>query len=838
MERAALEGERIAFGPFDGARAGKFDPANGADFRNFPPNPLVNYRGMLLRMNVPDLNQPAFSAVQELRVEPIGVPVTSLSLNAEGLSVSKVRVDGKDAEYSYDGHVLAIRFATPLAPGETVIETTYECKSPTRGMTFSCATPEIPGVAKARKAELHTQGETETNRHWFPIHDFPNIRIPTELIVTVPKSVMVSSNGALVEHTSQADREIWHWKQEKAHVPYLVSVVAGEFERVTLPNPKSGVPMSVWLAPGRADDARATYANTDAMIVMFEKRFGVKYPWARYDQLLVRNFGAGGMENTSATSMHPSAVFDAVARKEQDLDGLISHELCHQWTGDLITCRSWEHIWLNEGWATYGSALWQEERDGPDGYYDSVLGSAGVARRDTNDAPQPMCSPIYENAGETFGRPANPYPKGASILHMLRRMLGDEVFDKGVHLYMNRHAGGLAETSDFRRAMEEASGLSLEWFFDQWCYRPGSPRVQATASYDAGSRTLNVTAEQTQKIDARTPALRISIPVWIRTAGGERVVPFEMRARTGQIQVQLDGPPQAVWVDPWLEALKTIEVTQAEEWTLETLRSGPTIAAKRQALATLGLVETPAARDAMVKIAQDARARHTLRAAAVETLSEYRSPESKTAVLTLLNTAADDPRVTAAIVTALRTCTAGDAVPKLCALLEPAEKGGTASYVVRSAAIGSLIALDAKECLPLLRVQVSVPSHAEGVSQAALKALAKWGTAQDVPLVQSRTALGIADRARPEAVETLAAMCPRLDAATKAAVEQFVLALLEDSENRTANAAGDALAAMKCKDALPRLKAIAERDRDPARKTRAERWVKAIQEEGKVTPAG
>ncbi|MBL9140661.1 MAG: HEAT repeat domain-containing protein, partial [Phycisphaerae bacterium] len=657
--RAAAPGE---------GRGGAFDATLGADHRNFPPDPLVTYLGMVLDIRVPDLAVPGFTAVQTLTVQPIGVPVPALRLDAEGLDIKQVTVDGAPAEWSYDGHVLAIRFAEPLPAKATVIQTTYECARPVRGMTFSPATPAIEGVAPARAAELHTQGQTETNHHWFPIHDSPNVRLPTELLVNVPKGVVVSGNGELIRHETVDDREVWQWRQQEPHVPYLVSLVAGGFERVELPNPKSGVPMAVWLVPGRADDARATYANTDAMIALFERRFGVKYPWARYDQLVVRNFGSGGMENTSATSMHPAAIFDATARADGDMDGLIAHELCHQWTGDLITCKSWEHIWLNEGWATYGSTLWNEERDGVDGYYDSVLSSAGVARRDTPEAPEAMCSPVWGNAGETFGRAANPYPKGASILHMLRRMLGDEIFFKGVRNYMQAHAGGLVETSDFRYAMEAASGLGLEWFFDQWCDRPGSPRVKATAAYDAATRTLTVSAEQTQTIDARTPALRISMPVWVKTAHGERVVPFDMRNRTARMQVVLDGPPQAVWIDPWLDALKTLEVDQPAEWTLAVLKSGPTIAAKRQAMATLGKTDTPEARAALVQVASDAALRHSLRAAAVETLAAYGSPEAKVQVLSLFDAGCADPKVRTEQIQALATCAAADATPRLTAL--------------------------------------------------------------------------------------------------------------------------------------------------------------------------
>jgi aminopeptidase N len=131
----------------------------------------------------------------------------------------------------------------------------YSCDRPIDGLTFSAATPEIPGVAPARGAEVHTQGQTETNHYWFPIHDFPNVRLATELVIDVPAGFQASSNGALVQHEVRGDREVWHWNQEQPHVPYLVSVVIGDFDHAVLPNPLSGVPMTVWAPKGRSDGA-------------------------------------------------------------------------------------------------------------------------------------------------------------------------------------------------------------------------------------------------------------------------------------------------------------------------------------------------------------------------------------------------------------------------------------------------------------------------------------------------------------------------------------------------------------------------------------------------------
>src|SRR5690606_32345803 len=224
-------------------------------------------------------------------------------------------------------------------------------------------------------------------RHWFVCHDYPNERMTTELIVDVPAVYSVSSNGRLVSHLTTGDRAVWHWLQDKPHVPYLVTLVIGTFDIVEIPHDR--VPMKVWVPQGLGDQVMQTYGRTGDMIDLFEQRFGVPYPWDRYDKRVVKNFGAGGMENTSATSMYPTAILDSTALLDGDLDGLIAHELAHQWTGDLITCKSWAHIWLNEGWATYCSALWNERRFGEDGYLDSIRNNFGVARRDrtTNELP-------------------------------------------------------------------------------------------------------------------------------------------------------------------------------------------------------------------------------------------------------------------------------------------------------------------------------------------------------------------------------------------------------------------------------------------------------------------
>jgi len=318
--------------------------------------------------------------------------------------------------------------------------------------------------------------------------------------------------------------------------------------------------------------------------------------------------------------------------------------------------------------------------------------------------------------------------------------------------------------------------------------------------------------------------------VWVRTAGGERVVPFEMRDRSATASAVLDGPPVAAWVDPWLEALKVIEVDQPEAWTLGAADAAPTHAARRQALAQAAKAGTPAVLGMLARVAGDASARHTMRIDAVEALAALGTPESKRAVLALAKGAIEDPRVRAASVRALAKCDAADAVPVLRSVIAA---GGAAarerSYAVRAAAVEALEDLGAKEALADVRPMVAEASHGESVSQAALRFVARFGDASDLPAAQARCTLGIADRARPTAVDAVAELAKRADGEVRAAAEAFLVKLVEDPEERTAMSAGAALAQLRCRAALGRLRAMADRDRDPARRRRAQAWVKEIE---------
>jgi HEAT repeat protein len=353
--------------------------------------------------------------------------------------------------------------------------------------------------------------------------------------------------------------------------------------------------------------------------------------------------------------------------------------------------------------------------------------------------------------------------------------------------------------------------------------------VKVTLGYDPAGRLLRIDAEQTQPMSERTPAMRISVPVWVRTAAGDVVVPVEMRDRTATVTATLPGAPTAAWVDPWLEALKVLEVGQPEAWTLGAVREAPTLAARRQALKSLGRTETPAARTAVLEAARDDRLRHTIRADAVRVLSGWKSPEAQAGILALARSPVSDPRVRTAIVAALASCPKDEATALArMVLAPPAGAAPVRSYTVRAEAIDVLRAHESHADIDLVRAQLSVPSHADSIRRAAVGYLGKFGDASDLSRVQALAALGVPDRLRPAAMDAMAAIGARVGAEERAEAIRFLVAALDDPEEGPARAAGSALAEMKAKDGLERMRAMAAHDRDPARRRRAQEWVKRI----------
>jgi aminopeptidase N len=664
------------------------DAATGQDLAHWPPDRHFDFLHMKLEIRIPDMGVPRYWATETLAVAAIGKARERIELDAVGMSISSVRVNGRGAAFTHKDGKLVVEMGGESGRGggaavgrriELTIDYTLEYAVATgNGVNWSAGKPEAENETD-RAAQIHTQGEAEYARTWFVCHDEPNEKMTTELLVTVPDGFMVCSNGRLVGKTHrgtapegapsfadvrdgtarfarttpppsarQASQTpppperggggsvggapsggapsglpvrgwtTWHWLQDKPHPSYLVTRVVGKFEVVGVGGTGSarpGLALPVYTKIGTGERVKGLFAKTPDMVAFYEQEFAQPYPWDKYAQVIVRNFHWGGMENTSATTLHGGAVVGGPGSQ----DDLISHELAHQWTGDLVTCKSWEHAWLNEGWASICEALWdeheaatsQKKSSGRSAYERKIYGFY-VTERATNHTSAPVNPSMVSHFGSAearFTSPDNIYSKGAMILHMLRVRLGAETFRAGTRLYLERMKYKCAETDDFRQALEEVSGQSLERFFDQWAKRPGLPRLAIELEWDEAGKKLNVVVEQTQKIDGDNPAYAFTLPLYVKTGeegdGGGRYVYVDTDRTRTEASFALAAAPSGVEVDPHLSVLAEHRISKPLAMWIEDLRGGSTILARLQAAEQLGISEEPGAAAVLATVAGD-----------------------------------------------------------------------------------------------------------------------------------------------------------------------------------------------------------------------------------------
>lgn len=575
----------------------RIDEETGREVASWPPARPFDHIDMTLELYVPDMSKAQLSGVQRLVIEAIGDSPSCLVLNCRGPVVEKVLCDGVYCQFVQPNGLLYITLPRKVLRGERcTVELTYNLdfsKNRGEGLTYSRAMKGDDSPTRSHP-QIHAQGQAELNSRWFPCHDSPNERLTSRLIVTVEDGYDVYSNGRLVSSEEFTDpngspMRRWDWVQDKPHAPYLVTLVVGKFATIDLGGPNSarpGLDLTVHTPFGTEDRVADLYSGTAEMVAFFEKKLAQPYPWDRYAQVIVRDFNAGGMENTSCTLMTTSST----KGESGSQDDLISHELAHQWTGDLLTCNSWEHLWLNEGWASYCEALWNEHKgskrspeEARRGYQRTIRGFY-QSQRFRNKSEYPLNSALvsnrYTDPDSVFGKPEDPYAKGAMLLHMLRMRLGDDVFFHSVQRYINKYKFRTVETDQFRRELEAVSGQSLERFFDQWANRPGLPRLDVQLEWDKDTSTLNVRIDQTQTINAYNPAYAFTLPLRIKMPGGSsRWLEVDMDTSSVSRSFSLDARPEQVSIDPLMTVIAPTTIKKDIAWWIDEAIDPPTFAA-------------------------------------------------------------------------------------------------------------------------------------------------------------------------------------------------------------------------------------------------------------------
>ncbi len=619
----------------------------------------------------PDFEARTVRGTAVLIFHPIAKPLSRLELDAVGLDIEKVTAQGATlAGHEVTDEKLVLNFKDPIpAEVQASVSITYRAQ-PERGLYF-----RTPAMGyKPGDTQLWTQGEAEMHRFWFPCYDYPNERFTTEVICHVPEGMSVVSNGALVSQTKD-DRglAVWHWRQDKPHVNYLIALAAGYFHK--LEDQTGNVPLTLYVPPSEKDQAANAFRDTRKIIDFYQDELGVPFPWDKYAQVFCLDFIAGGMENTSCTFNAASMLFRDDTEDLYTLHRLDAHETAHQWFGDLVTCRDWSHLWLNEGFASYYTVLYEEQKLGRDAMLYSLWRESQrvLERADT----RPTVWRDYKDPMEQFD--TRVYPKGAWILHMIRSRLGPDLYRKAIRTYLERHRNGIATTDDLMNVLEETSGLSFDQFADQWIYHGGFPELKLDYGWDTGSRQARLTVRQTQKVTPEVPLFTFDLPVRFFIKGSDKPVDFKVTVTREEedFSFPLPSAPELMRVDPDCTVLARVDftpppdmlkrqlkadvigriqavqslgsrrTTESAALLAEVLKTDPFRGVRSEAAAALKKLNTPEARARLTQCLDQPDAR--VRSEVVASLSAFLHPEAW-AALDRLATTEKNPEVLASII--------------------------------------------------------------------------------------------------------------------------------------------------------------------------------------------
>ncbi len=692
----------------------------------------------------------------------------SAGLTIQSVTVNKTTGDRKSASAAAKFELISDKLIVPLPEaakaGEKFdVQIRYEGK-PKKGLYFILPDRDYPD----RPKQIWTQGESEDTRYYLPTYDYPNDRLTTETILTVPASWITVANGKLISVTDAAGgMKTWTWKESLPSSTYLITVVAGEFEEVK--DSWHGIPVTYYAPRGRADRIPVNYGHTPAMIDLFSKKLGVDYPWEKYAQSMVDDFVAGGMENSSATTNTSSSLKHPRLASEFTTgeDPLISHELGHQWFGDLVTCKDWGNIWLNEGFATFMEYVWIESHFPKDhGEYER-WSNAREWFQQANLYSKPIVRHDFDDSSEFDG---NAYGKGGWVLYMLRHQLGEDAFYRGLKRYLEVNRGKNVVTADLARAIEEATHTNVDQFFSQWIYGAGAPMFDLSYTYDDAKHQVALTVKQTQKREGRVGLFRVPTEVEITTSSGAKLYPITVSKEAEAFSFPSDSAPLGVLFDKGGHILKSAEFHKEKKEWLFQLKNATDFSDRADAVIALGKIKND--EEVVAALAETLRKDKAwgIRATAAETLGHLDGASASKQLLDALNTA-NEPWVRSRVVSALANFKDDAAVAaKLDSI---AHQDG--SYRARAAALQALAGLKAPNSLTVLNAAVAADSPDDFLRNAALRSMGTLGDDKAVPLLLEWSAPGKPIDSRQAAIGSLA----RLQKDNKDITKQIVSYLNE-----------------------------------------------------------
>ena len=657
----------------------------------------------------------------------------------------------------------------------------------------------------------------------------------------VPQPFIAIANGELLATETVDNQTIYHWLQRQVHPTYLMTIAVGNF--VELSDSWQGIPVNYYVEKGREADGWRSMSKTPQMIAFFSEKYGYPYPYPKYAQVCVADFIFGGMENTSTTLLTDRCLLDERATiDDQRTESLVAHELAHQWFGDLVVIKHWSHAWIKEGMASYAEVLWTEQEYGKDDAAYYLLGEArNYLEEDSSRYRRPIVTHIYREAIELYDR--HLYEKGACVYHMIRSILGEELWDLAIQSFVQDNAHRTVETVDLLRVIEQVTGYNLAFLFDQYVFRGGHPEYQVTYSWDSENNLAKLTVLQAQvkqdKNGSNSQLFDLKIPIafgYIQEPANLKQFTLRLHEKEQSFYFPLANKPDFVSFDVRNYFLKTVNLEypipelkaqlkhdsdpisriyaatalakkgglEAVTALTETLLQDPFWGVRVEAAKQLGNIKLNQAGIALIQGLQDENAR--VRRATAEALSEIKNAECYEALKIALEIGDVSYYVEAAIARSLGAILGGNLKEKTAEVIELlkwvlVERAGW-NEVVRSGAIGGLSQMK------------TVPIAAE--------------------IIQEYTKLGIPQPLRLAAIRALGEVsCGQSVDKVEVILEQLTV-ISQENFFLTQVAVVTALSKMETPKAIPLLQSLAQRTPDGRVRRLAEEAVAKV--EKKLAP--
>ena len=726
-----------------------------------------------------------------------------IELDAAELQIKSVSAGNKLDFRSIDDK-LAIKLGRTMKEGSKIeLAISYAAK-PRQGIYFVAPDKHYPN----KHLEAWTQGEATQAKYWFPCIDHPQVKFSSEISIIVQAGFTAISNGRLQRIEQRGKKQVFHFAESNPHPAYLASVVVGKYAEI-----KDGSNLQYYVPVDRKQDAARSFDQTPKMIKFFEEYLGTKYPYEKYSQVAVQDFVYGGMENSSCTTLTLDTLHDKKAHLDFTSDYLVSHELAHQWFGDLVTCRDWQHIWLNEGFATYCEALYWEVSRGIDEFQYYVMQTADDYFEEAGTRyMRPIVTKVYKHPDDLFDR--HTYEKGGSVLHMLRHHVGDKHFRRSIKTYLERFSNGTAETDDLRKVFEQETGKSLQQFFDQWLFREGHPDLKANFAQEGD--VVKIKLEQAQSGEPFEFALEVKLAF----ARAKKMYAFRISEKESAFQIPVDGEVEWFSIDPQFKVLKTLSIKAPNEMLIRQLLDGETVIERVEAARSL----KDKSSDAVIDALKDAIMHDKfwgVAAEAAKTLGAIRTNYAFDALKKCLEI--KHPKARRAVVKAMGDFRKEETLELLKLVLQNDE-----SYFVESEAATAIGRTRSRKAIPVLKKAAATDTFQNVVAQGAIAGLKEFpGDKEIAGLLVEKSGYGNHHRIREAATFALGKF------ADNPAVFDHLKSLLTDRWFRVRINACRALADAELSKSISDLAWVSEHDLDHRVRRVAEECINIIKESSK-----